>query len=146
MPLLPAPTQLSHREKDALIGALTARLALADAQIAAQATQIAALEARLDELTRPPKKVPCEPITFIRRWKERSTIATIRAGSTSRRSLLPLELQNVKTDPEAALLKALNNIGVVEFRTEKRINVPDIQGRARIKRRGGVRPPSARRS
>ena len=55
MPLLPAPAQLSHAEKDALIAALTARLALADAQIAAQAAHIAALEARLNELTRPPK-------------------------------------------------------------------------------------------
>ena len=69
MPLLPAPAQLSHPEKDALIAALTARLVLADeriaaqaAHIAAQAARIAALEARLDELTpllrvlsRPPK-------------------------------------------------------------------------------------------
>ena len=62
MPLLPAPAQLSHLEKDALIAALTARLALADkriaaqdAHIAAQDARIAALETRLDELTRPPK-------------------------------------------------------------------------------------------
>ena len=62
MPLLPAAAQLSHAEKDALIAALTARLALADAKIATQAIQIAAqdariaaLEARLNELTRPPK-------------------------------------------------------------------------------------------
>jgi transposase len=62
VPLLPAPAQLSHLEKDALIVALTARLALADkriaaqdAYIAAQDARIAALEARLDELTRPPK-------------------------------------------------------------------------------------------
>jgi hypothetical protein len=92
-------------------------------------------------------EVPCEPTMFIRRWKDRNTIATIRAGSTSRPSLLPLELQNIRTNPEAALLKALSNIGVVEFRTEKRINVPDIfRVEARIKRRGGVRPPSARKS
>ena len=55
MPLLPAPAQLSHPEKDALIAALTARLALADERIAAQDARIAALEARLNELTRPPK-------------------------------------------------------------------------------------------
>jgi transposase len=62
VPLLPAPTQLSHLEKDALIAALTARLALADkriaaqdAHIAAQDARIAALEARLNELSRPPK-------------------------------------------------------------------------------------------
>jgi transposase len=62
VPLLPVPAHLSHPEKDALIAALTARLALADTRIAAQAIHIAAqdariagLEARLDELTRPPK-------------------------------------------------------------------------------------------
>ena len=45
MPLLPAPAQLSHPEKDALIAALT-RLALADAHLAAQATHIARQSAR----------------------------------------------------------------------------------------------------
>jgi transposase len=55
VPLLPAPTQLSHAEKDALIAALTARLVTADERIAAQDARIAALEARLSELTRPPK-------------------------------------------------------------------------------------------
>jgi transposase len=48
VPLLPAAAQLSHPEKDALIAVLTARLALAD-------ERIARLEARLNELTRPPK-------------------------------------------------------------------------------------------
>jgi len=55
VPLLPVPTHLSHAEKDALIAALTARLALADGRIAAQDARIAALEARLNELTCPPK-------------------------------------------------------------------------------------------
>jgi transposase len=55
VPLLPAPTQLSHAEKDALIAALTARLVTADERIAAQDARIAALEARLSELSRPPK-------------------------------------------------------------------------------------------
>jgi transposase len=44
----PDLTKLSHAEKDALILALLARLAAAD-------ERIATLEARLDELTRPPK-------------------------------------------------------------------------------------------
>ena len=61
MPLLPTPA-LSHAERDALIAALTARLALADQRIAtqdqriaAQDARIAALEARLNQLTQPPK-------------------------------------------------------------------------------------------
>ena len=48
MPLLPAPAQLTHAEKDALIASLTARLALADQRIAAQDERIATLEARLN--------------------------------------------------------------------------------------------------
>ena len=62
MPLLPAPAQLSHAEKDALIAALTTRLALADQRIAAQDeriaaqdARIAALEARLNQGQHPPK-------------------------------------------------------------------------------------------
>src|ERR1700744_4330535 len=62
VPLLPAPAQLSHLEKDALIAALTARLTLADkriaaqdAHIAAQDARIAALEVKLNELSRPPR-------------------------------------------------------------------------------------------
>jgi transposase len=58
MPLLPAPAQLGHSEKDALIAALTTQLATARERITAQDARIAALEARLDELTRPPK-TPC---------------------------------------------------------------------------------------
>jgi transposase len=48
VPLLPARCGLSHAEKDTLIAALTTRLAAAD-------QRIAALEARLNELTRPPR-------------------------------------------------------------------------------------------
>jgi transposase len=51
----PDLTRLSHAEKDALILALLAQLAAAHERIAAQDARIAVLEARLDELTRPPK-------------------------------------------------------------------------------------------
>lgn len=51
----PDLTKLDHAEKDALIHALLAELATARQRIAAQDAGIAALEARLDELTRPPK-------------------------------------------------------------------------------------------
>ena len=55
---MPAPidlTRLSHAEKDTLIAALTARLDAALAVIAVQERRIAALEARLEALTGPPK-------------------------------------------------------------------------------------------
>jgi transposase len=55
--VIPPPdlTRLSHAEKDALILALLARLTAAHERIAAQDARIAMLEARLGELTRPPK-------------------------------------------------------------------------------------------
>lgn len=55
MPLPPDLHDLSHAEKDALIAALTAQLAVSQERIVAQDARIAALEARLAELTCPPK-------------------------------------------------------------------------------------------
>jgi transposase len=49
------PSKLTSAEKDALVVALAGELTAAHATIASQAARIAALEARLDELTRPPK-------------------------------------------------------------------------------------------
>ena len=46
---------LSHAEKDTLIAALFAALADAHERIAAQDVRIVSLEARIGELTRPPK-------------------------------------------------------------------------------------------
>jgi hypothetical protein len=89
-------------------------------------------------------EVPCDPEIFKKRWRERGTVEKIMRNSESSHKLLPLELERVKGNPETALLSALSNIGVVEFRTESRINMPDIfRVAARIKRRGGVRPPKA---
>jgi hypothetical protein len=91
-------------------------------------------------------EVPCEPIMFKKRWSDRRTISDITENSQTSNKLLPLELERGKSDPEGALLAALSNIGVVEFRNENRINVPDIfRVAARIKRRGGVRPPQTKR-
>jgi hypothetical protein len=91
-------------------------------------------------------EVPCDPAVFKKRWLERKTVARVRAYSNTANNLLPLELERSKTDPEGALLLALSNIGVVEFRNENRINMPDIfRVAAGIKRRGGVRPPQMKR-
>jgi transposase len=51
----PDLSKLSHAEKDALILTLISQLGAAHERIAAQDARIADLEARLDELTRPPK-------------------------------------------------------------------------------------------
>jgi hypothetical protein len=91
-------------------------------------------------------EVPCDPSVFVRRWAERNTVAQLRLAATDETRRLPLELIAPHEAAENALLRALENIGVVEFRTESRINMPDIfRVEAGIKRRGGVRPPSSRR-
>ncbi len=90
-------------------------------------------------------EVPCEPSMFVKRWQDRQTVRDIKSDAAAQSRLLPLEILG-SDQPEAALLDAMTNIGVVEFRTETRINVPDIfRVEAGIKRRGGVRPPSSRR-
>ena len=91
-------------------------------------------------------EVPCDPEFFKRRWKDRETVAGIRTEAREDPRLLPLEIATDRDSPESALLQALENIGVVEFRDLNRINMPDIfRVEAGIKRRGGVRPPSSRR-
>jgi hypothetical protein len=87
-------------------------------------------------------EVPCTPSNFTRRWSDRSTVDSITSITETNQRPGPLELERSHVKPEAALLEALKNIGVVEERSEDRINMPDIfRVAAKIKRRGGVRPP-----
>ena len=89
-------------------------------------------------------EVPCSPEVFIDRWIDRRTIRKMQSEVTTKRRLGPVELEAPTKDQEVALLSALRNIGVIEFRTEDRINMPDIfRVAAKIKRRGGVRPPTS---
>jgi hypothetical protein len=88
-------------------------------------------------------EVPCDPNAFVQRWKARRTIRQMQSQMRSQSSLGPVELENPTQFPESTLLLSLKNIGVIEFRAEDRINMPDIfRVAAKIKRRGGVRPPS----
>ena len=90
-------------------------------------------------------EVPCDPSQFLGRWEERKTVSEMRKEAGDDTWKLPLELATRPEDREEALMNALRYIGVVEFRTESRINMPDIfRVEAGIKRRGGVRPPSSR--
>jgi hypothetical protein len=102
----------------------------------------------IDSVLRPLEglEVPCDPTVFKKRWRERRTVPEVTVNSQRSHKLLPLELERGRSDPEGSLLSALRNIGVVEFRAENRINMPDIfRVAARIKRRGGVRPPESKR-
>lgn len=87
-------------------------------------------------------EVPCTPNIFIGRWRDRKTVDSITGITNKSERPGPIELEQPGIDQEAALLEALKNIGVVEERSEDRINMPDIfRVAAKIKRRGGVRPP-----
>lgn len=90
-------------------------------------------------------EVPCIPSAFAKRWKDRNTVEAVVATSASAAG--PIELERPGGDKEELLLESLVNIGVVEIRSETRINMPDIfRVAAKIKRRGGVKPPTASRN
>lgn len=90
-------------------------------------------------------EVPCQRSKFIERWRNAGTVSLIEASTRGRRLLGPLELADSPARPEEALLKALQNIGVVAQREDGKINIPDLfRVAARLKRRGGPRPPSRR--
>ncbi|MBK3438794.1 hypothetical protein [Pseudomonas sp. MF7448] len=86
-------------------------------------------------------EVPCAPISFTARWEERGTVDSVNTLNTDQPG--PVELLESGANKEELLLEALVNIGVVEYRAEDKINMPDIfRVAAKIKRRGGVRTPT----
>ena len=88
-------------------------------------------------------EVPCHPTAFIRRWKDRGTIAEIEAGLAQSEKLGPVEFELAPADKGSALLDSLETIGVIERRGDFSINMPDLfRVEAGIKRRGGVKPPA----
>jgi len=90
-------------------------------------------------------EVPCVPSAFIGRWADRGTVDAINSLETEQAG--PVELLEAGSSKEDLLLAALVNIGVVEYRSEKKINMPDIfRVAAKIKRRGGVKTPTFARN
>lgn len=86
-------------------------------------------------------EVPCPPASFVTRWKERRTVKGISEIETELPG--PVELSKSSGGDEHLLLESLVNIGVIEYRTENKINMPDIfRVAAKIKRRGGVKTPT----
>jgi hypothetical protein len=79
-------------------------------------------------------------------WRDAQTVQKIGSLGPQQQ---PLALQGSSSSEsaEAKLLHTLRTIGVVEIRSNEKINVPDIfRVEARIKRRGGVKPPRGRPS
>ncbi len=92
-------------------------------------------------------EVPVDRSVFLQRWVERETVRRICELAEQEPRSAPVEFAPPFTPNEEGILKALESIGVVEERSEARINVPDIfRVAAKLKRRGGVRVPAPRRS
>lgn len=89
--------------------------------------------------------VPCSDQELITRWYDNNTVARIRGRHDPERPAAPVQLSTLSDDTpraaEAALLQALEELGVIERRGEGRVNVPDIfRVTAKIKRKGGLAP------
>jgi hypothetical protein len=93
------------------------------------------------------KLVPMERVELESIWKESNTAKRVIDQSNIAGRLAPVQLEEKNIPPETSLVKALDSIGVLETRSNGKINLPDIfRVEAGIKRRGGVRPPVRRNS
>lgn len=87
-------------------------------------------------------EVPCSADAVTDRWAADSIVKKIKKEVDSGRILGPLEMQRSGGQTEIALLEALTRIGVIEQRSNGKVNVPDIfRVAASMKRRGGIKPP-----
>ncbi|MCC7385694.1 MAG: ATP-binding protein [Deltaproteobacteria bacterium] len=74
-------------------------------------------------------------------WRSSKTEDTIREDSRLK-GLAPIQLEEDTGQAHPPLVTALSAIGVIEIRSNGKINVPDIfRVEARIRRKGGVKPP-----
>jgi hypothetical protein len=79
--------------------------------------------------------VPCEPKEVLDRWKKHNLVQTIQ--EKSKPDQVPLHFE----EGHAGLLRALEQLGVLQQRTDDRINVPDLyRVHFGLKRKGGVPP------
>ncbi len=86
--------------------------------------------------------VPMERDNLESLWRDRGTAQVVLTQSAREGRLAPVQLADPGTNPERALLKALQTIGVLEIRSSGKVNVPDIfRIEAGIMRKGGVKPP-----
>ena len=86
--------------------------------------------------------VPMEKKHLEQRWADAGTISMLKRRGEEDAKATPIALTTESVD---ALLQTLQAIGVVEVRSNGKINVPDIfRVEAGIKRKGGVKPPIRR--
>lgn len=84
--------------------------------------------------------VPMEREQLLDIWKSQRVIETIQANSSSEPRYTPVKF--LGGDEPSALLSSMRDVGVMEERTNGKINVPDIfRVEAEILRKGGVAVP-----
>lgn len=91
--------------------------------------------------------VPCLPDELYHRWEEAGTVGAIFQRAKEKLMLLPSVMGEPEDGSEpgfdmVCLMLSLTVIGVLEVRANGKVNMPDIfRIGARLKRRGGVKPP-----
>jgi hypothetical protein len=86
------------------------------------------------------QRVPMERHALEELWTKHGTTKAIRERPDR---LAPVQFDGASDVPERALIDALKAIGVIEIRSNGKINLPDIfRVEAGIKRKGGVPPPT----
>jgi len=87
--------------------------------------------------------VPMEQATLEELWQRNGTAEKILDAAKRHVWLAPVQFEDDRKSSKDALLDALATIGVIEIRSNGKINVPDIfRVEAGIKRKGGVKPPT----
>ncbi len=91
------------------------------------------------------QEVPCPSSEIFERWSEAGTLGEIRRQGATTGYLPPFAGDFRQDDASENLLAALREIGVVERRSDGRVNIPDLfRIAALMLRRGGPRPPRTR--
>lgn len=87
-------------------------------------------------------RVPCEPSEVFERWKDTNTIKVIMDAAADKTSgFLPPFSVFIRSAKNEALLEAMTKIGVVEYRQDGRIDIPDLFRVAALMLKKGGLPP-----
>lgn len=87
-------------------------------------------------------RVPCEVNEPFDRWKKSNTIKIILEAANNKESgFLPPFPNTVRTSRYEALLESMAKIGVVEYRSDGRVDIPDLfRVAALMLKKGGLSP------
>ena len=86
--------------------------------------------------------VPCEPVVIFTRWAESNTVELIlQAASDEAQGFLPPFPLHAKGDKLEMLADAMKRIGMLSFREDGRIDIPDLfRVAALMLKKGGTTP------